>query len=273
MVKFMKGAVLVGAVSLVLGGIANATLDPAEFKIETKASKDGSKYIKTFATCGIKCYQGGWAATPKNPFSDCSNPYGGATLVCMTDPIKGASPKYSNDIAKFGALAPSYACPSCYDGGDCSLSGYATTRQQQLQTNVELFNPLVFCKTTGATKAEQLCQINAAKTLVKLVAAVNKCYDKCLAGEFKGTAGVGTCRTDSVGADLKLVACVNKATGKSVLGVNKKCSDLAAIPDGGAGACGSYLPDGSTLTNAVGAVIGAEVPNTYCESPSGAFIE
>jgi hypothetical protein len=274
MVRLMKGAVLVGAVSLVLGGLANATLDPAEFKTEGKASKAAAKYVGALTKCAVKCYTGAWKPTPTNPFSDCVDPFGGATATCIDDPIllKGANNKYDAAIVK-AATPPAGACPSCYDGGDCSLGGYATTRQQQLLNNVNLFNPLVYCKTTGATAAEQKCMNNTAKTLTKLVGAVDKCYDKCLAGEFKGTAGVGTCRTDSVGSDLKLIACVVKATAKSVAGVNKLCGDVGAIPDGGAGPCSNYLPDGSFLTNAVGAVIGAEVPNNYCESPSGAFIE
>jgi hypothetical protein len=280
MVKIVKGALLAGVVSLAFGGIASAsgTLTDAEFKCQAGVSKAGSKFVGSKSKCAIKCQAGAVKVPQVNPFSDCYAPYGGATAQCIDDTVldlKGAEDKFRNAIIK----ACSVDCPECYSGGDCSASGEAGDRVQNIEGQVDSFGPGVFClgnpgglNPTPPTKEELACESNTAKVLSKLVGSINKCYDKCFSNARKGLISASTCAPPAT--DPATSACISAANGKSVAGVDKKCSVVGAVavPDCNNDSVDDY-PTGAAWTNLVDIAIEGNVPGTYCASPSGAFVE
>jgi hypothetical protein len=271
MVKFMKGALLAGVATFALGSVASAQLTDAEFKCQTSVSKAGSKFVGSKSKCAGKCIAN--ANKGLNPVSDCYAPYGGTTLACIADPLKGAEIKFENAIRK--ACDPSFKvgtdCPECYSGGDCTQE--SADRVQNIEGQVDSFGPGVFCDQDGATppnadKLETACEQNTAKTLAKLVGSVNKCYDKCFANARKGLISVATCAPPA--SDPTTSTCISTADGKAIAGVNKKCGDVGAKPD-----CvvADDYPDGASWVNLVEVAISGNVPGTYCGSPSGAFLQ
>lgn len=274
MVKIVKGALLAAVASFALTSVASAQLTDAEFKCQGKVSKAGAKFTGSKAKCGIKCIQTfrkNVAGDGYDAISDCYAPYGGNTLACVADALKGAEAKFALAIRKScdPTLKPALDCPECYSGGDCSDSGEAGNRVQNIEGQVDSFGPGVFCEQPGADAAETNCEINTAKVLSKQVGSLNKCYDKCNSNQRKGTIPPGSC-TAGAPSDAATVTCINTADGKSVAGVNKKCGDIGAIPD--CSATDDY-PDGAAWTNLVDLAITGNVPGTYCPSPSGAFLD
>ena len=303
MVKFVKGALLATVAGLVLTGTAIASHDPdisdAEFKCQAAVNKSGSKFVGSKSKCISKCASGAWKVPQVNPFTDCFPPYAGATLQCIDDSTglnlgKGAENKFAAAIRKtcdptfkVGSTAD---CPECYNGGDCSPSGYATDHVTDIENQVDSFVPAVLCETTGADVGEQKCQNGTAKALSKLVGSVNKCYDKCIKNAHKGIGSFAACLPPA--SEPLTVACVAKADGKSISGVDKACAQSCysgTCTDGLTACtinsdCGPQAnkpdcpgPDqystGADWTNLVEIAISGNVPNTYCGSPSGAFIE
>jgi len=286
MVKFMKGALLVGVASLALGSVAMAQnhdgLNPAEFKCQAGVSKAGAKFTGSKAKCAMKCQ--GNAAKAVEPIGDCYAPYAGATADCIVHnnlkPGKSAEELYVAAIRK--ACDPTVKvgsktdCPECYDaGGDCNQ--FANDRMGVNEGQVDTFGPGVFCKGQGnaptpPTKAELGCELNTAKVLVKLVGSINKCYDKCNGNLFKGVITAGSCDppTPSDGATS---TCLSAARAKAVTGVDAKCATAGVVPD-----CdesnnpGGEYPDGGTWVSLVDAVIEGNQSATYCGSPIGAFL-
>ena len=284
MVKFMKGALLAGVATFALSTVASAqgVLTDAEFKCQTSVSKAGSKFVGSKSKCAGKCIAN--AQKSLNPYADCYAPYGGTTATCIADPLKGAEAKFEGAIRK--ACDPSFKpgtdCPECYSGGDCTTE--AADRVQNVEGQVDDFGPGVFCEQPGADKLETGCEQNTAKTLAKLVATINKCYDKCNANMRKGTIPPGSCNAPSP-SDAATTACLSDplkgAQAKAIAGVNKKCRAVGestkgandgttAVPD-----CTTPndYPDGSAWVNLVTLAISGNVPGTYCSSPSGAFIQ
>jgi len=260
---------LAGLVNLTLGSVASAQLTDAEFKCQTSVSKAGSKFVGSKAKCAIKCIAN--ARKGLNPFMDCFAPYGGATLACIADPVKGAEVKFETAIRR--ACDPGFKvgtdCPECYSGGDCSTSGEAGNRVWNLEGQVDsYFGPGVFCEQPGADAAETLCGLNTAKTLSKLVSSVNKCYEKCHRNARKGLISESTCAPPA--SDPTTMACVSAADFKSIFAIDRKCGDVGAIPD-----CGSPddYPNGASWTNLFEIAFSGNVPQTYCPSPSGAFLD
>ncbi len=264
MTTFVKGALLTAAVSLALGGIASAsgTLTDAEFKCQVGVSKAGGKFVGAKTKCGIKCI--GNAVKSVEPYSDCFAPYGGATAACISTPLKGAEQKFTAAIVK----ACTVDCPECYSGGNCTQE--STDRVSNIEGQIDSFGPGVFCNQPGSSAGETKCELNTAKTLSKLVASVDKCYDKCNANARKGLMAQSTCVPPV--SDPATQACISGADGKAIAGVNKLCSDLgsSSIPD-----CTNPddYPDGASWVNLVEIAISGNVPGTYCPSPSGAFLE
>jgi hypothetical protein len=282
MVKFMKGALLVGAASLALGSVASAALpNKAELKCMTSVSKAGAKFTGAKAKCAIKCQ--GNAAKLVNPIAECYAPYAGTTLTCITEPVlrKGAEEKYEDAIRK--ACDPSFSasatCPACGDyAGDCTT--FASDRVDTNETQIDGFGGAVFClgnfpgsnNTNAPTKEELGCESNTAKVLSKLVGSINKCYDKCNANILKGTiTDADQCAPPA--SDGPTATCLSAAKGKAILGIDKKCGDVGAIavPDCNNDSTDDYF-DGATWVNVVSSVIEGNVPTTYC-SPSGAFLD
>jgi hypothetical protein len=271
MTMFRRAVLLAGMASLLGAPLALGQLTDPEFKCQQKVSKAGAKFVKSKAKCGSKCISN--ARKALNPFADCYAPYGGSTLnPCITDPTfrKGAEEKFEDAIRKncdptfkVGSTAE---CPECYSGGDCTQE--ATDRTASIENQVDSFGPGVYCEQPGADDAETKCELNTAKTLVKLVASVDKCYDKCNSNARKGLILQPTCAPPA--SDPTTSACISAADGKSIAGINKKCSDIGAIPD-----CAGTddYPDGSAWTNLVEIAISGNIPGTYCPSPSGAFLD
>jgi hypothetical protein len=209
----------------------------------------------------------------------------GTTAQCINDTVlflKGAENKFTAAIRK--ACDPTFKagtdCPECYSGGDCSQSGEANDRVQNIEGQVDSFGPGVYCEQTGIDKLESACQQNTAKTLVKLVGSLNKCHDKCRSNLRKGVIAPGSCDPAANPTDPATAACLNTANGKALAGVNKKCRAVGesapgandgttAVPD-----CNTPndYPDGAFWVNLVDLSINGNVPGTYCGSPSGAFL-
>jgi hypothetical protein len=277
MVKIMKGALLAGVASLALANIASAqaVLTKEELKCQTGVSKAAAKFVGSKAKCAIKCQQNAFKGV--NLQTDCYAPYAGATLTCITEPTlrKGAEEKYEDAIKK---ACPEINCPECFvaQSGDCTT--LAADRVQENEGQVDSFGPGVFCQgygnaPTAPTKEELGCEVNTAKTLSKLVGSVNKCYDKCNGNAFKGLISAASCAPPA--SDPATSTCLSTAKSKAIAGVDKKCSALGAIalPDcDETNATPDEYPDGAFWVNTVSVVIEGNVPDTYCGSPSGAFL-
>jgi len=288
MVKFMKGALLVGVASLALGSVAMAQdsdgLKPEEFKCMTGLSKAGAKFTGAKAKCAMKCQQSASKVPPAEDRADCYSPYGGATADCIVHnnlkPGKSAEELYVAAIRK--ACDPTVKvgskanCPECFGtNGDCNT--FATDRMNTNEGQVDDFGPGVFCKgqgkaPTAPTKEELGCELSTAKALVKLVGSINKCYDKCNSNLFKSVIPAGSCDppTPSDGATS---TCLSTARSKTVLAVDKKCAAIGVVPNCDETITGPKdYADGSTWVTLVDAVIEGNQSATYCGSPSGAFI-
>jgi hypothetical protein len=165
MVKFAKGALLAGVVSLALSSVATAQLPPdinaAEFKCQQGNNKAGGKFVGALGKCATKCQQGFFKGDVTNypgGTADCYAPYGGQTARCVTgdgDPLlipKSAEGKFGASIRK--ACDPTFKvgstadCPECYDaqggGLGCGAAGYVTTHVQDIGNQVASFGPGVF---------------------------------------------------------------------------------------------------------------------------------
>jgi hypothetical protein len=315
MVKFAKGALLAGVVSLALSSVATAQLppdvNPVEFKCQQSANKFGAKYVGSLTKCATKCQQGFFKGDNVNypgGSQDCYDaPYGGATATCVDTPLKGANQKFTAALQKAcdPAIKPTNDCPECYSaqggGNGCGLSGYAGTRQQDIENQVDTFGPGVFCKTTGATKAEQKCMQNTGKVLSKHVGALDKCFDKCFKNASKSLVNSTDCQPNpTLPNDAPTQACINAASAKTTAGVNKLCSDAGVViaslcpqfchtnsdcdtgpPDGvctnnncsaGNTSTHAYFT-GAGWTTLVTNAIDGNIPGTYCDSPSSAFLD
>jgi len=95
----------------------------------------------------------------------------------------------------------------------------------------------------------------ASSTGAKLAASVEKCYSKGAANFSKNKAtGVSTCLNDPAKGVLpKFQAAINK--------INAKAPGLSA--------CHNYNGDGPVIAS----LVKAFNPSTYCQSPSGAFVD
>ena len=264
MTKFVKGALLAGVVSLALVSLASAqAVSDLEFKCQAGVNKAGAKFVGAKSKCISKCLVN--AGKLLNPYTDCFPPYGGTTATCINDVVllKGAENKFQAAIIKACTLD----CPECYNGGDCSASGFAGDQVANIEGQVDSFVPGVACEQPGADAAETKCELNTAKVLSKQVGSLNKCVDKCKSNERKALIAAGSC--DPI-TDPATLTCVSLADGKTIAAVNKLCGDVGAIPD-----CSGTddYPSGAAWTGLVDFAILGNVPTTYCASPSGAFIQ
>jgi hypothetical protein len=140
----------------------------------------------------------------------------------------------------------------------------------ELELDVGLyFGPGMFCEQPGANAAETACELNTAKTLSKFLASMNKCYDRCVTRLRKGLIPAGSC-TPASPADPLTAACIGAASAKSIRGVDRKCGHVGALPD--CRATDDY-PNGTYWTHAIDVVFSFFIGNTYCASPTGAFLD
>jgi hypothetical protein len=260
-----RALLLAVATTLVAAPFAFAQATDAEFKCEQANDKAGAKFVSAKSKCVSKCLTNFWKGTV--PESDCLPPYGGSTLsACITDTVlglKGAEDKFRASIrkacdptAKPGSTAD---CPECYDSGDCTT--YAGDQVANIEGQVDSFVPGVACERAGADPGEQKCETNTAKVLSKLVGSDINCYDKCKKNERKGLVAAGSC--DPPASDPATATCISTAENKSILAVNKLCSDVNQIPD-----CSGTddYPSGAAWVNLVDIAISGNIPNTYCEN-------
>ena len=252
--NFRQSVGLACAASLLLAPLAFGQATDAEFKCESGVDKAGAKFVNAKSKCIQKCLAGYWKVPPLNPSSDCYPPYGGLTLTCITDALKGAEGKFSAAIVKACAVD----CPECYNSGDCSAGAYAGDQVQNIEGQVDSFVPGVACE-LGADAGEQKCMTNTAKALSKQVSGVVKCYDKCQANARKSVEPIGDCAPPGAGPTAVCIAAVD---GKAILAVNKLCGDAGAIPD-----CSGTddYPNGASWVNLVDIAISGNQPNTFCE--------
>jgi hypothetical protein len=279
----MKLIRFVSAVA-VAGLAATATVASAQypipsktqFKCQSSTSKASAKFIGAKAKCIVKCTQG--AVKGSNPFSDCDAPYAGATQFCIGDVVKGAQTKLAAGIVKGCTKAPA-DCPTCYSGGDCSVTGQAAATVANLEFQLDAFTPAVACEDT-TDKAQSKCITSNASLLSKFVGAKNKCYDKCYSSWNSGKIS-GGCLPPAT--DPATVACISKAAGKAAASFDKACPGAAGPPPAAKPACyddavppPALIPRPSTGAGWVALVelsVDATIPGTYCGSPSGAFID
>ena len=264
------GTVLLGAVAgMFLATSAAAMCAPNtndKLKCDNAMNKSLSKFIGSKQKCVTKCQAN--ARTGKEPADDCIPPYGGPTLTCIADPLKGAQAKAVAAIIKGCAKG----CPNCYSGGDCATE--ANARVSGTEVQVDIFVPNVYCDDSaspdGLTKEEAKCQDTVAKTLAKFAGSKSKCYAKCIGTQFKN--GELQCQPPGClppATDQVAVACITKAETKAVETVDKACGPnnpecydgTPLRPDSGAGwvALGEAGVDGGIVV-------------TYCGSPSAAFL-
>jgi hypothetical protein len=260
----------------------------AQFKCEAQVDKAGAKFVGAKSKCVSKCLTNAWKAV--GSFSDCYPPYGGSTAQCIKDTVlglKGAEDKFTASIRK--NCDPTFKagteCPTCYDSGDCSLSGYASDQVQTIEGQVDSFVPGVACEGAGADPLEQKCQQSTAKALTKQVSGVIKAYDKCFGNARKGVISASSCAppaTDPAtsaaiaSVDAKAISGINKACGGECLSgncngvgvgttcsTNADCGDQSVKPD--CSGTDNY-PTGSGWVNLVDVAISGNIPNTYCQN-------
>jgi len=231
---------------------ANAQPTKDECTCQTTTGKAQAKFVLAKQKCVTKCEQG--ARKGKNPVTDCDPPYAGATAAC----IDKAEAKAIATGSKGKCLKD---CPECYANGDCAAD--ATTRTAGNEAQVDAFVPLIYCEPAPTDPLEQKCSDTQAAEAAKFVLQKSICYAKCRALECKGKVAPGSCTPPAT--DPKTVACIDKFEAKCVANVDKKCT-------GNTPACAAFQT-GTALCAAVEAAVDAGQADTYCASPSGAFLD
>jgi hypothetical protein len=251
------------AACIVFATSASAT-GPGDNKDENKCMATMSKGLaKSFGgreKCLVKCR--GLLRKGLVSASDCMFPYGGATLSCIDDPVKGTEAKAIATIGK-GCTVD---CPECYDGGNCTAE--IGSRVTNIGFALDFVAGPIWCDDSGSgdglTAGEAKCQDTVGKTVAKVVAAKSKCYDKCVSNQFKGVVPPGACEPPAT--DGPTQTCVASAESKAATTIDKRCSLIGQSPE-----CYGLFVDGAFWVNTVGMV--ENVPETYCGSPSGAFLD
>jgi hypothetical protein len=229
----VKRGLIGAAMGLALARLAAAQLDPnltpPEFKCEASVNKADGKYLRSLAKCTLECQRG--FTKSLNPVYDCYAPYGGAMAACHGDPIKGADAKFRLAIAKRcdPATNPKANCPECYDAAagatGCGVTGYGNDHQQQFLNFFDTIVPSVFCKTNGASIAEQKCQENTMKGAAKHVASIYKCWGKCFQRAHDGSIPGADCKPNPVlPDDVTTQNCIATVESKTILAFDKRCT-------------------------------------------------
>lgn len=264
--KFVKGAALALAVSWALGGIASAQLTSDELKAQKGTNSAGAKFTAAKAKCIQKCLAAQYKIAANK--DDClsptySNP---AVNTCIFDAAKGAEAKAIAAIVK----ATAKDCPECYSGG-CSAAAFPTTRVNDLESQIDPFGGLVACE-ASPTADQFKCETGVSKSLVKLVAARNKCYDKCFDNAFKGKIPSASACVPPA-SDPATTACLSdpvKGTEvKAAAAIDKICALKSANPP----CYGTSFDTGAEWVNLTSTAVDGNVGNTYCGSASGAFVD
>ena len=262
--KKFGGILILAAGMLAIAGTASAMYildNPYEMKCALGMSKGLAKFTKGKAKCLAKCNQG--ARKLLNPFSDCAPPYGGATAYCVADPVKGVEAKTIAKVQK-GCVID---CPECWNGGDCST--YVPNRVFSVEALLDGFVGLIWCDDSGSGDGlnpdEAKCEDGVAKALAKFVGSKSKCYDKCLNAEFKGQIPTYDCLPPNP-SEPATALCIATAEQKAAAAIDKACFDDPEC----------YVPNFDTGAEWVAiaeAAVDSQVVQTYCGSPSSAFLD
>jgi hypothetical protein len=254
-----------------LAGAASAQTTPDNkdaLKCQTGQSKATAKFVSSKAKCGMKCLK--TARKTSGPYTGCQAPgyTDPATNACIFDSLKGAEAKARASIGK----ACVNDCPDCYADDTPSNCPDGAGFVAAAEMNVDNFGPLVFCLENGGmtpTKEQAKCEDGVAKALVKYVGGFGKAVAKCVTNEFNGKIPAGSCDfTGTTSPDPATQEALDKAQAKAVASIDKVCVTVPGNPP----CYSAALDSGQEWTNAVEAVLVGASPNTYCGSPSGAFL-
>jgi hypothetical protein len=233
------------------------TLPPDEVFLRAcfaKCQQGTSKAIARFVTaknkCVLKCESN--ARRGFTSFTECYPPYSGATLACITDPLKGAETKAAASIRKY-CPAPG-RCPPCYSGGNCVA--HADLTVATIESGFDSFVPGIYCENTTVSGIGK-CMDGNAKALYKLFASEEKCYDKCFKNEARGLAAPNSCLP--LPTDPPTATCLLVAQNKAVAAINTACF-LATPP-----ACYDSIT-AAAWVNLMSIFVATQIPQTYCGS-------
>ena len=242
---------------------AQASTD-AEFRCQANVSKAGRRFFARRANCVATCIAR--AQRGAVPVSDCHFPYGGETATCIgdltTNATGGVDHRFRDEIrnACDSMVRPSAACPACYTGGDCGVTGHAVDWVMNMAGFFDSFDGSVYCEPVpGASDAEIRCEASTARRLWEHVGRVGKCYDRCYARARRGTIDASSCTWLSHDPDPTLSACIATADTHTIVHIDRVCA--GAAPD----ACGLTYPSGAEWTNVFdNGYVGYVVAPTYC---------
>ena len=283
MIKSLGFALLAGVLCVsTAGAVHDPDVNGLELRCQTGLGKASVKFVGCKAKCVSKCIANARKVPPLNPESDCFPPFGGATLTCIADPLKGCEAKAvaANKKVCFGSDPLKTNCPECYtarSGGDqtCGaysvdvvVNGLSNPTAPSLEAQVDSFG-FVFCNDNPNNPAEDKCEQGVAKSLVKFVSCKFKCYDRCVGAAHRGIIPPGSCNPPSPSDPTTFGCLFNVASGceaKAIAACNKACmTPPADAPECYGGLC-------SSLVSLVETAVDGNLANTFCGSPSGAFL-
>jgi len=270
--SIVRAPLVAGLVVLTVQAAGAQPITPLEFKCMAKTATAGSKFVASKLKCVAKCWYEYWHSGSMASYADCLPPYGGVTAQCIDDTVfglKGAENKFSIAIVKACTPPPTSQCPECYSGGDCTAE--AASRVANDESQVDSFVPAIYCERASAMPQEQWCQRGVAVAISKQVAAEQKCYAKCEQNAFKGLILSSACLPPA--SDGTTQACLAAAELKSRTYIDGKCNDAEvphSVPE--CDDAGTY-PDGTGWANLVSVWVSGTIPESYCGSPSGAFVD
>lgn len=171
--------------------------------------------------------------------------------------VAKANTKFTDAVAKIIAKGKN---PACLD--TTAINGI----KGQLDALLAVNNPIVYCDSTQGVNVATGFNIPANKDVakgetgvgaaaVKAGSAVAKCFNKSVDGDFKGAVD-----------QTKHNDCVAKASAKGLASI-QKLQDKALLP-----ACLPQVAANAIIAIGVGAG-GDYTDETFCGSPSGAFID
>ena len=155
----------------------------AQFKCEQNVDKAGAKFVAAKSKCISKCAVNAWKAI--RTFSDCfhrmvGTPRSASRTACSVSGA-GRSSRPRSTKSCDPTFEAGTECPTCYNSGDCSTSGYASDQVANIEVRWTASCPASCAKATGADPFSSGTKVpeHDGEALVKQVGGVVKCYDKC----------------------------------------------------------------------------------------------
>lgn len=264
-IKFLaatSGSIVALAAGIALAGtplenppFANGGFVPPNkdvLKAETGTGNIVSKYTAASAKCtqnAVKALEKAYTAADAGKIADANTK--------LTDCVNKANTKFNDGIAKQLAKG---------DNPPCLQNAQINALKANIDGLLAVNNPIVVCDAgqgvdpgsglnVAANKDVAKGEIGVGAAAVKTGGAVAKCFGKSVDGDFKGAVD-----------QLKHNDCVSKALGKGLAAV-QKLSDKALLP-----ACLPLATAQGIIS--IGAAAGGDyIDETYCGSPSGAFLD